>query len=1471
MKKGTYLKIYILFIFAALILNQITFLGNDNTSTTKKNKSSSDYSNIKTNQLEWVIMPTLNNKYFSPDTTPGNGDKVIYSFAVNQPEDYSLNISAYYDPIDNYPGFVGLGDQVKSAGYLMPNGTWLIVGLEHRLSESKDYIWLGKGTNASNMVWQQVSQVKNAVYFAVAGDASSKKIRIAYVVYNDNANSSGIKCFSSDNWGKTWAHNLIHNYTSVNEKNWWLYQSLSVYYYGLSIGAFNGKFTCMWGATVNGQYENCTILESEDLGAGWSAAKNLTALQGFGYSHPQVIYNQTDNDGTLYVAYDKYDSLMADLNSSIIELGNGINNPATDKWDFDPWGNVISNYPIVYWAKDYKTNRFYILDGSDKNQNKGLRNATWGQDISNRTKDRFQTECKYSFNLYANNGPKCFSGSVQSDDNFKTLGILDCKTPFNVRTYNGTTSAYKTVNKIFDGKDKEGNSREAMAYSFNLKVGTSSEGLFDLIVYVDNEPVKVNYTPSANRISPFTSPGINDKFTIDIEADKSGIATLNIRSLTPINRTYELKEDLDIVQYPVLCGDGLNNYLFFINYADPIKMLMFTKSSDGGLSWEDPVMIDSSVSSPYSKLKAHQEGQNLYLWDSYGNFYTSSDLGETFFEDNQFYTVEAVSDDGACFFGMDTGFFGNKFSINRSLDYGYQWEGFCTINLPDADNYTLEDAAYDPISGNYSFIIAHKVNKSIYFISVSNDGSKYTLSGNLMPTGYTISNIYREMFDLEVRGNSEWIITTTAKNKYKYNELSSVLSYSVSTNGVTFSNWANFTDINGKKMSTIAVGKHWDIIFPENGYPCFITGIVETFPFLSSFNITSKSNFIFGRTEELDENYEAQLSFNGVTTTGDILPDGNYTWSLELVDIAGYCDKTSGWVYLDNTAPVLVGSDPLTSPKSPYPMNKTKITVPIEEANYDTCLLYYRVPGGGWNITKMTVANTKDQFVNFTGVIYPQNSSVTTVFWKVVVNDTCGNYLVLDNNGQLYSYGRGVYEYVKQSGALSPTLYDDWKWSYIFTSGYDHLDKVWLRKEFEGSATIDIEIQPSGSNNNTFSINIAHNLVYLSAVYKFMFRTDIGQEFIIEEIALERPDVRIEEDEEPPSTLDLSEDDSYTVRIVASDGGAYIEYVYIEYQFDDGSSKKTELLEYTGHLYEYTFDDFPAEATSLTYRIFAVDIYGNEVELEKERTINIIPELPTWEMTPEAQILILILSLIIGVSCGFVFSFVTSRKGAGLRDEKLLRRSGIFAIKDEKITDRKEMSKKLYESIEMKKKISIILTLISFTIFSIMGFFFIGMELPALSMLFFIGAFLTATILWVLLSAELVVKNLRSAKYESAGKDKLILFAISILIYYFLLMIFISGNSIAWWRVRVNQLSYNIAGIVVPKALTTVTTTFFSSILLLTASTFKEVSNKVEELKQAESLNENPLIIIKRREKAISSVISNVGKKGILFVTIIGV
>jgi len=1466
-------------IFTVFLTSNISNLLS-NTSITN-NESINSKKNIDpiltgTSQLQWVKIPGFNLQYFSPDSSPGIGDTVTYSFAVDIDDVYTLKISAYYDAIDNYTGPISTDPiGVCSAAYLMPNKTWLIAAIDTVPPGSTTNLRLGIGLNASNIVWRTIGQINTTDYLAIAGD-DSNKIRIVY--FENSTHFSGIKCLSSNDWGKNWNSEILHNYSPFK---------LDIRYYGISIAAFKGNFTCVWGASLRNFDQESTIIKVEELDGAWMGAENLTAFEGEYAVYPQVFFNQTNNDGTLFVACDIRSSFIAtQYNSTLRRLSNGINARATHNWTYDPYTNGCNLRPLTYWAKDYQKNIFYVIDVSDPSITAGIINATWNQDISNFAKDKFHSEAERSFNLYGYNGPKCFTGQAKSVSAYYTLGILDCLAPFTVREIIGSTSGFLTETIFFDGKDNEGRSRNALAYMFSLKVSLDpSQGIFDSILYVDNIPPNILLTNTSNFISPFSSPGFNDEFRINFESDKDGIVSFTISSADPTIKTTKLSKNLASVLNPVLFGDGLNNYLIFIEYDEPVFSLMLSRSFDGGLSWESPTTLKASTE-PFISPVAISEGFNLYIWTQSGPapiLLGSSDNGDTFFETIVYSPVnayvQAVTEDLKCFYGVSNmSIQDDWFIINKTNDLGKNWnDQLCTVNIPNASNYSLDDAAWDPISGNYSFLLMNNLNQDVRFLSVTADGSAYTLSNNLSQGSNNNFPSLTGMFDLEVLYNgstSEWIITTTARNEIIQPGSISSLEYITSPDGVNFSPWNNYTALTGDNLLTYTVHhKNWDIIFPDGAFPCYVTGVSTGGGSADYFNITGKSTFVYGDEKELDENLKAILSFRGLTLEGDFIEDGNYSWVLRFIDLASYEVEKKGFIFLDNNDPELL-SGPVTSPVSPFPVNDTIISVLIREENYDTGILQWRIPSGSWNTITMTVDDSNIPNVNFSATIPSQIDTITTVFWKIIINDTCGNKILIDNNGLTYSYSSGIFSYTKISEILSPTLYNDWNWTYIFSSGVDHLDKVWVRMEYnDGTPLTDLIINGDGDNNATFSLFIPHDTDHNHSIYKFMYRTDTGQERTIEEIEMFTPNIDIEELIEPPDVLDLLEDDSITVEFII-DFSIYIDFVDIEYEFDDGKGIQTAKLLQEGTVFSYTFDEFPEEATLLTYNIIAKDIYGNDIELGKEREIKLLPKPPTLELTTETQLLVSFIALIVGVCSGLLFSTITGRKTPKRKINAKLFKIQKFKEREINGIIDKERKNITIEKTAAEKKIKLLSGLSAFGFivsFSLAEIAFLVLQNMAIAILMFILSFLLTIVLWIYLSANTVEKHLHSLNSKPMWKDKILLMGISILIYVSLLAIFMVGNEIAWWRVRVAQNSIDFLGFSLPRALMTVTTTFFSSIFLLTWSTFKQVSKKDKELRKAISLNENPLNIIERKEEAIYSVISNVGKKGIVFIALITV
>ncbi|TFF97893.1 MAG: zinc ribbon domain-containing protein [Promethearchaeota archaeon] len=1486
-----HIKIVLLLSIGTLILTSFLFqvdniFLNDLNNHQQINNDEKEEKLLSTSSIEWVDFPSLSSKYFSPEPiTPGNGDSVIFSFSINESKDFELDISSYYDTIENFPGNY-FGGSSELCSYLMENGTWLVVGSTAEVNYTTMTFYtkliLGIGSNASNFVWKDVGYINTTEHIAVAGNESGH-IRIVYAeTQGFNEEFSGIKYFSSDDWGNNWINGTIANYTDDFTGDF-------PNYCGISISEFNGNFTSTWSL---GDNMMCYLQESQETySQGWSDAENLTATEGFDARFPQVFYNRTNDNGTLYIGC-KVGGYSGTL--VVFQLKNGINNNYTSYW-FTSLGDA-------YCTKDYNTDMFYFLDYDETDKsNQGIRNASWGS-MTFSDLDFFLSERDYGFDLFANNGPKCFSGGAISETGYYKPGLLDCITPLNVISINSSVNANEKFAYSFDGKDENGVSHDAQAYSFYLDIG-EGEKTFDKLAYVDTLISEVEYDKSYSKISPFSSLGFNDYFRLNITSNKDGDMIFNVKSEDSVIGEESISDNENRVTNPAICGDGVNYYLFYsewtggdVSSPDFID-LMFSKSTDGGLSWEEPKILDSFEGSDTVK-KAECTDTEVFLWTK-DTLYISYDFGDYFYEYDLEFEKESlilsVASDLSCFIGEENGT--NEYLINKSLDYGMSWDSFASFELTGAANYTLLQAEYDPISGNYSFLLDNIDHRELLFVSMNNDGTEVTVSGDISKFGmamYGSSDTGQNYgsIDLELRlinaSSSEWLIFSSltdimgkvASGDWNYR---TELAYRTTTNGIGFTDWKNFTALTGENLEVYCHPNTWDITYPNDGEPCFVTGlhpdpnfyfmdIIPTF-----LRVHSKSSFVFGNMKGLDTNYQGEMNYYGVSSNGERLPDGNYTWDLIVIDRAGYKTEFSGEITIDNGDPVLLGSDDnLTTPENPYPRDKVNVTVPVYEINTDTGLLYYKTTGD-WNIIEMDINMDNWPNINFTGTI--PNVTEASVDWKVIINDTCGNFLELDNDGRLYSYGRGVYEYVKTSEMINPTLYDDWNWTFVFTSGYDHIDLVWVEKTFGNGTVINCTITATGDNNNNYNIHIPTELQNENATYTFNYRTDEDLEYKIDTKILEKPDIRIEEELEPPEEIDLVEESMLEMSFSIPEGAQYIDYVYIEYWFSSRDACERLNLTTSGSLYKFNLSSFSKDVTEVNYIVKAVDTFGNEYDLNDGETtsVGIIPLMPTWEMTTEQQLLVPIIAAIIGVVTGISYTFMTSQKSEMIKQKNLIQieseKQGSSKKKSSQKSRKEEKDLKalILNSLQEKRIITIGIATILLAICVVASIILLALQAPEGAMLAFAGAFLASTFLWVILSNHIVERLYRAGESETLKKENILLIGISLVIFITLLAIFLIGDTVAWWRVRVNQRSYDFGSVVIPRALFTVFSTFLSSILLLSWSTLREVKKNIQDFNRAENFNDNPQFIIERREKAISKTIGNVGKKGIIFIAAIGI
>lgn len=363
------------------------------------------------------------------------------------------------------------------------------------------------------------------------------------------------------------------------------------------------------------------------------------------------------------------------------------------------------------------------------------------------------------------------------------------------------------------------------------------------------------------------------------------------------------------------------------------------------------------------------------------------------------------------------------------------------------------------------------------------------------------------------------------------------------------------------------------------------------------------------------------------------------------------------------------------------------------------------------------------------------------------------------------------------------------------------------------------------------------------------------------------PSIRLEEQVEPPSTLDLNIIKEYDLIFLVPEDAEFVDHLYLVFWYGTTSGPQTGSTDslklntvYTENftrtsagVYNFSFTNIPDDAVVLSYQVYAVDIFGNTVEFGKTRTIALVPALPSWDMVPSTRIIVVVVSFLIGIISGLVYSgILRGRKSGGRKMPAGLDEDGV----------------KNSTSVPKVKKLPLVigaLTFLTCVVFAELSLFV--WTYPEVAMLLLGGAMLSNLFVWVMFTDYEVTRAFREDHDHIRASLVLV---IGITIFVTLALIFVVGNQVAWWRVRVNQQAYSLGGYLIPRTIVTLAGTFFSSVVLLTRVVSREVKRTVANLKDAELHNENPGRIVRQRQEAVNRIMRGVGTKGILFLGIIG-
>src|SRR5271157_287203 len=757
----------------------------------------------------------------------------------------------------------------------------------------------------------------------------------------------------------------------------------------------------------------------------------------------------------------------------------------------------------------------------------------------------------------------------------------------------------------------------------------------------------------------------------------------------------------------------------------------------------------------------------------------SFDAGATFVVSNIAQKVEQVTSDLVCWrHSYDS----SNFYLNYSLDLGSTWNLFASITQNGFSYQGLGGAALDPTSGDYGFLLNNGSLNGLGFITLDHYGTPlWSQDGLGAGRQQTSGTSYTSLgWQQAADGSSEWVLLSSEYNNDP--SLYQALGCRIKIGPGSFLQWQNFTGITGDKIpvvSNIEVLYSWDVGFAVNGSLCAVALVEDPNPNSGMFGdfiqvqVYYNTSFVFSTSSAaVPTGNSTILSFNGVTSNGQILPDGNYKWTLTFTDLAGNTFTQTGNVTIDNTLPTLGSTGFSTTPARPEPAYAANVTISAEDAHLASGNLNYRMDNGNWVSLPMTKVPIDATHANYTAIL-PSNVTANTLYWQAVISDTAGNSLLVDNNGQPYSYYR--------------------------------------------------------------------------------------------------PNLRLQELQDVPQSIDLNKFSNYTVQILVPQDADFMAYVYINYTLDGGKSwQMVNMTAISSSLYNYTFANFSKDVSSLTYSVVGMDIFGNTVSLGKPESIAIFPAMPVWDMSSADQAVVIVISVIIGVVCGVIYSKMVQKKPT-LRELTLAEKTRLGIAEGKLDIAEGERQEKLARLLTSRVVPTVVTVVVMGGLLGIAVTALVVFHEPELSMLLLAGLFLATTFMWVLVTDAVVVKTLRSGQVKISKGAMTLVLGVGFSIFLTLLAIIFVGNTVTWWQVRVNQAAYKVMDFTIPKMLTSLASAFFSSIILLSWTVGQDVSRTASQLHEDELDHANPGTVIERRENALARIQGAVGMKGIIFIALIGI
>lgn len=984
-KKNSYIKLIILTLVVSNVFGLYFF-------NTKSNDSEIIDEVVPKSSLpkldDYMIeFPNIDNMYISPRTSPDLYDNITLSYLASCDVDYDFDISALPKPM-NHP-------EITYPSILKAGGRLFIFGVKNNRLYGPDNKTIAVSISEDDgITWSEFSDITpiywNTTLYSPVAAFNGTSIHLVW-----RLNASKIYYSSSSDMGNNWnTPQVIQDSTIPYKRN---------AYYGacklaIAVDPSSKEIHIVTDLWDDYQGDEIYTFNSTDHGQTWSIPSKIHSISSEDYYSPSI--GITSGGNYYLMVYDYGDTSMRIFEFSG-RFGGTHNTGLTEtSYGSDSCGilGVNNNSNTVYYVSRDNFNDEYLLY---QVTGVGAETETEVFKYSPNLREYYEAGIYIDEGVVYHVVKEDYTGST--DLHFEKFNCSarvvsqEGMTPKNERaqlSWNGTVGSKFT---------------HYTSFYIELELNDSWQDTYTFYFFIDNTLPTLDEIDYPSIISPGVEDGNKDNFQLSFtpsETIEYGYAVLS-NSTHNITETKASATTFNKIKPKIFRDASYNIYVFYKTIIRDIERIDFVKSTDGGKTWEAEKTATTSGFSDAQYFTAFSDRNSIYLVTKDYPDRNQLYLKRSIDEGQSWSQIELDPSFNTYHMAMTASYDGVLYAINsndeliNSTDSGKTWNVMKTLGS----------------TPNYQDIVLDEKNHNLFILSSTGYGGTANVSKLYLPTNeiskfhyaYDIDTYYGDYpnypvsvtaYPSEVDPSESTVNIYTCSDFNAPAGLKNILRYTCDNNGDNGGTvWDNETI---GTMEYDQVESHMDAFYDVYTSTELFTKVDKPLGRYTVF-VEGSSSIVGMGSGSNTEGQEVNINFYGRDLNNELVDDGQYNLTFNINDLARNFETYNYDFEIDNTVPQILDG-PTSNRSVATPLDDVEITFNVTDKNLHSVKLYYRHSvDSDWTEASFSSTPAAGLIGNYTAFI-PGNDLSDELRYYIYVNDTAGNVLIDDNDGEYYSW-----------------------------------------------------------------------------------------------------------------------------------------------------------------------------------------------------------------------------------------------------------------------------------------------------------------------------------------------------------------------------------------------------------------------------------------------------------------------------------